>query len=548
MCILIVAKPCKYFQVDRCPFAADICNFAHVLLPPPKDGQSAAVCRHYASGKCQNGPQCRYRHLEHGEIPPAYKPDALRVSIPDSAPGWHGMSSPPDKGYAEQLPLYGHGYSSPYYTQPPHHEWTYAGGISAQSPIYLPIYASPTGATPGAPTSNAVMGAGSKDDRKFYAVGASPITTSTSRSSRDSNATNYSSTSSFEELRDHHHHSDSLSSGSSSSLSSSTSPSTDLEELIIATTEDPKYAEHVHEYQSKVVVTDQPGPVHIPPGSRTVQAFFQGVPVRGLQVQQPQAFHHHQQGYYRSGTPARYTGGRAVTPGGRSAKEAGSNPTSRTASRNSQRKIKPSKYKTKPCKFWALDGTCPSGDECTFRHNEPYPPPVPPLPPNLVVKTSSTINPGYTAPQEDFHRPSHGPVSPQRTRPEDSGNSQNKKEFFPIAWRVIGGGVRVGNPNFRVGGETYSDCTSSESHFAGESVPPSDVEDYHHDFESGPPTAKAPAPAEPRDEDGQSGMKVTAPSVTAPRTRKRSNSIPPTPSSTQFIVGNLFSAESPGVL
>lgn len=245
--------------------------------------------------------------------------------------------------------MYGPGYSSPYYTQPPHHEWTYAGGINAQSPIYLPIYASPTPAAPGAPTGNAVMAAGSKDDRKFYAVGASPITTSTSRSSRDSNATNYSSSSSFEELRDHHHHSDSLGSGSSSSLSSSSSPSTDLEELIIATTEDPKYAEHVHEYQSRVVVTDQPGPVHIPPGSRTVQAFFQGMPVqaRGLPVQQPQAFHHHQQTYYRSGTPARYPGGRAVTPGSRSAKDDRSNPTSRAASRNSQRKIKPTKYKSR---------------------------------------------------------------------------------------------------------------------------------------------------------------------------------------------------------
>lgn len=188
------------------------------------------------------------------------------------------------------------------------------------------------------------MGPGSKDDRKFYAVGASPITTSTSRSSRDSNATNH-STSSFEELRDN----DGLSTGSSSS--SSTSPSTDLEELMIATTEDPKYAEHAHEYQSRVVVTDQPGPMHIPPGSRTVQGFFQAVPVSthaggGLQVQQPQAFHHHQQIYYRSGTPAKYTGARAVTPGSRSAKDAGSNPTSRAASRNSQRKIKPSKYKS----------------------------------------------------------------------------------------------------------------------------------------------------------------------------------------------------------
>ena len=66
MCILVVAKPCKYFQTDRCPFPADVCNFAHILLPASTDGQSAGLCRHYAAGKCQNGPQCHYRHLEHG--------------------------------------------------------------------------------------------------------------------------------------------------------------------------------------------------------------------------------------------------------------------------------------------------------------------------------------------------------------------------------------------------------------------------------------------------------------------------------------------------
>lgn len=173
------------------------------------------------------------------------------------------------------------------------------------------------------------------------------------------------------------------------------------------------------------------------------------------------------------------------------------------------------------------------------RHNEPYPPPVPPLPPNLVLKTSPNMYPAYPVPQEDIRRPSHSPISPQRTRPEDSGYSQNKKEYFPIAWRVIGGGVRVGNANTRVG-ETFSDCTSSESQFASESAPPSDVEDYHRNFESGPSTAKATSPPEgSQNEEGESGPRVAASAVAAPRTRKRSNSIPPTPSSTQFIVGNV---------
>lgn len=132
------------------------------------------------------------------------------------------------------------------------------------------------------------------------------------------------------------------------------------------------------------------------------------------------------------------------------------------------------------CEIPSLSVSSPSAAKpltiFTSRHNEPYPPPVPPLPPSVILKTPSNPNPGYKA-QEELTRPSHGPVSPPRTKPDDTGNSQNKKEFFPIAWRVIGGGVRVGNPNSRVGAETFGDCTSSESQFAASSeLAPSDAE------------------------------------------------------------------------
>ncbi|PPQ72659.1 hypothetical protein CVT26_004325 [Gymnopilus dilepis] len=54
-------KPCKYFQVNRCPHPADVCDFAHVITNPMTimpDRQSE-MCSYYYAGLCMSGAHCR---------------------------------------------------------------------------------------------------------------------------------------------------------------------------------------------------------------------------------------------------------------------------------------------------------------------------------------------------------------------------------------------------------------------------------------------------------------------------------------------------------
>lgn len=46
-------------------------------------------------------------------------------------------------------------------------------------------------------------------------------------------------------------------------MSDDTASTTDSE--IVAVTEDPRYLEHSHDYQSRVVISEQPSPEHISP-------------------------------------------------------------------------------------------------------------------------------------------------------------------------------------------------------------------------------------------------------------------------------------------
>ena len=133
---------------------------------------------------------------------------------------------------------------------------------------------------------------------------------------------------------------DGLSTGSSSSILS-TSPSTESDELIITTTEDPKYPDHPHDHQPQVLVAEHPGvTMHIPQGALQ-QPFYHVAPraprPQGYQHRQPiPVLGQHQGLYFRTATPVRYG---SATP--RSA----SNPASRSASRNSHRS-KSAKYKS----------------------------------------------------------------------------------------------------------------------------------------------------------------------------------------------------------
>lgn len=64
------AKPCRYFQVNRCPHTADVCDFAHVIVNPAAATShlehANGVCQHYATGHCSNGAICGYPHVLEG--------------------------------------------------------------------------------------------------------------------------------------------------------------------------------------------------------------------------------------------------------------------------------------------------------------------------------------------------------------------------------------------------------------------------------------------------------------------------------------------------
>ncbi|KAG2009985.1 hypothetical protein CC2G_012849 [Coprinopsis cinerea AmutBmut pab1-1] len=408
-------KPCKYFQLGSCSLSAESCNFAHVVVAPPLPTKGASICRYYSTGTCHNGTYCPYGHSNQAESP--YQP---RIHIAGQEPRgeWQAHStSPIDSVYLDAPPMYGN-YPSAY--SPYHHEWSYAAGISAQPPPGYPSnYITP-------PSS----GAQPNNNQNPFTLGSkSSIPDLSTASSKGHPAPGFTST-----ARDYPHHSpyhyphiatrsssndttstattdttvassSSLNSGSddtgSSSFSSSSTDSDSIE-LIVATTEDPQYPERRHEHQSQVVVADPPGPEHVPP-------FVVSYP-RGGYPFQP---HRPMPGSYNRPN-------RAV-----------SQPTTfgsaRTVSRNSG-KPKPSKYKTKPCKFWALNKTCAAGDDCTFRHDEPLSLPNPGPPPG--------------------HR--YSPSPPRLEAPRPRAASQHKdNKFFPISWRVIGGGVLVGGSKER---------------------------------------------------------------------------------------------------
>ena len=59
------AKPCKFFQVDRCPHPADVCNFAHVIASP--SDRSSSIYRYYPAGYYAEDSLGNYRYGPKGE-------------------------------------------------------------------------------------------------------------------------------------------------------------------------------------------------------------------------------------------------------------------------------------------------------------------------------------------------------------------------------------------------------------------------------------------------------------------------------------------------
>lgn len=61
----LAAKPCKFFQVDRCPHPADVCNFAHVIASS-SDTESSIYC--YYPGYYPQYPLSRHSYGPKGAL------------------------------------------------------------------------------------------------------------------------------------------------------------------------------------------------------------------------------------------------------------------------------------------------------------------------------------------------------------------------------------------------------------------------------------------------------------------------------------------------
>ncbi|PPQ92832.1 hypothetical protein CVT25_004320 [Psilocybe cyanescens] len=215
-------------------------------------------------------------------------------------------------------------------------------------------------------------------------------------------------------------------------------------------TDDPQYQEHHHSHQSQVRVTDDSPVIHVPPF--LPMSYIN--PAGGLTPTHGYEFTY-------NGMPDLL---KMTIP-------------FKSRSSKSSLKHKSIKYKTKPCKFFPTERGCPNGTACTFIHDEP----------NSRVSS---------------------PPPPKAVSEKEGG--EGRKNFVPIPWRVIGGGVRVG-------------IQKDED----EDDPISDTDDACY-----PPESSV----------------TLAPIKSDTTYRPRSNSIPSTPSITQVRVDHLFSAESPGGL
>lgn len=232
---------------------------------------------------------------------------------------------------------------------------------------------------------------------------------------------------------------------------STSTSSLDSDDLVVVT-HDPKYEEHSHSHQSQVCVADDAPVIHVPPLHPLLYANTTG-------THTPNSSYDY---IYMPGLGMRHSGPSK----------------SRTGGSKSSLKQKALKYKTKPCKFFNTEKGCPSGSACTFLHDET-------VSGAQALAAQRLAATRLTAAKEEV-----------------------RKNFVPIPWRVIGGGVLVGKKK----DDSLDEKSSDSDHPYSSHILPS-----------------KPAP-----------LKII--------TRQRSNSIPPTPSVAQVKIEHLFSAESPGVL
>ncbi|KAJ8480675.1 hypothetical protein ONZ51_g6510 [Trametes cubensis] len=102
-------------------------------------------------------------------------------------------------------------------------------------------------------------------------------------------------------------------------------------------------------------------------------------------------------------------------------------------------------FRTKPCRFFSEPAGCVKGDRCNFIHESPG---EGSLPTGLTVPATEALSDceGESATESSIQ----GELSPSTaatSEPPSCGSTQTeepKKNFYPVTWRVVGGGVTLG--------------------------------------------------------------------------------------------------------
>ncbi|KAJ6549497.1 hypothetical protein B0H10DRAFT_1288428 [Mycena sp. CBHHK59/15] len=175
-------------------------------------------------------------------------------------------------------------------------------------------------------------------------------------------------------------------------------------------------------------------------------------------------------------------------------------------------------YRTKPCRYYKPGSVCPNGDSCTFIHD------LDKKPSTLTVsEDSSPIKLQHDLP----------------SKPLSAKEENSRKGFFPISWRVIGGGVLLSgvkdSASLSDDGSEFSE--DSLSAFDGRSDPFSKV------LEIDIP-AHTPSDVEFPSTESSSDHSITPTGYS----RTRASSIPSTPMTAHVDILRLFLNESPGGL
>ncbi|KZT12211.1 uncharacterized protein LAESUDRAFT_170913 [Laetiporus sulphureus 93-53] len=132
---------------------------------------------------------------------------------------------------------------------------------------------------------------------------------------------------------------------------------------------------------------------------------------------------------FTSSTPnsaSAFTQDRSELAGGRSPSSSSSNSRAQGQA-HSYRSL----YRTKPCKFYAANGSCVKGDRCNFIHESRVT--------TICNNAEGSLSVDDDAENNEISQRSALPVKPPSPLEEC-----HKKNFYPVMWRVIGGGVMMG--------------------------------------------------------------------------------------------------------